>query len=166
MRIRLLSGIKKAGLFTATILILTFLFLSMKNWTKWKDLHSATMTCDAIINIHKGSQLLALRLRYTFLGNEGTATLLGILNDGNTTSAHISRHIFFNYKRIDDGVFLENTKTTISLQDTAGPEGLKNLLPAFYTDHGARTSFQVYAQKPGGYIFVKDFTPAFYCAEF
>ena len=60
---------------------------------------------------------------------------------------------------------LENTTTTISLQDTAGPDGLKKLLPEFYTEHGARTSFQVYAQKPGGYIFVKEFTPAFYCTE-
>ncbi|MCU6359060.1 hypothetical protein [Enterobacter quasiroggenkampii] len=165
MRIRLLSGMKHVGLITAGILSVAFIWLAINNWSQWKILHSPTMTCDAIINIHKARQLLSLRLRYSFLGDEGTATLSGVLNDGDKVSARISRHVFFTYKRVDDGVFLENTKTTISLQDTAGTEGLKDLLPEFYTVPGARTSFQVFAQKPGGYIFVKDFTPAFYCAE-
>lgn len=150
---------------TAAALLSFIILLAMKNWLQWKELHSATMTCDAVINVHKSNELLSVRLRYSFLGNEGTATLSGILSEGDKISAHISRHIFFSYRRVDDGVYLENSRTTISLQDTAGPGGLKKFLPAFYSEHGTRTSFQVYAQKPGGYIFVKDFTPAFYCAE-
>lgn len=154
-----------AGLITAGILLVIFFWLAMKNWSQWKELHSPTMTCDALINVHKAGKLLSFRLRYSFLDNDGTATLSGVLNDGDKVSARISRHIYFGYKRIDESVFLENTKTTISHQDTAGPDGLTDLLPEFYTALGAKISFQVFAQKPGGYIFVKDFTPAFYCAE-
>lgn len=153
------------GSITAIILFITFVSLAIDNWTEWKAQHSDTMTCDAIINVHKEHQLLSIRLKYSFLGHEGVANLSSVLNNGNKGIFSISRTVLFKYKRINEGVYLENTTTTISLQDTAGPDGLKKLLPEFYTEHGARTSFQVYAQKPGGYIFVKEFTPAFYCTE-
>ncbi|WP_139157343.1 hypothetical protein, partial [Klebsiella pneumoniae] len=112
------------GSITAIILFITFVSLAIDNWTEWKAQHSDTMTCDAIINVHKEHQLLSIRLKYSFLGHEGVANLSGVLNNGNKGIFSISRTVLFKYKRINEGVYLENTTTTISLQDTAGPDGL------------------------------------------
>lgn len=156
---------KIIAVFTFFSLFILFCGLSIRNWITWKTLHAPTMTCDAIVNVHKENQVLSLRLKYAFLGKEGVTTLSGTLFNDKIATAHISRHVFFNYKRVDNAIYFENKRINISLQDTAGEYGLKYLLPSFYTQQGAQTSFEIYAQKPGGYIFVKDFTPAFYCAE-
>ncbi|WP_155957718.1 hypothetical protein [Klebsiella aerogenes] len=165
MRVRLLSGLEKITPYTAIFMLFILIYLILHNWSRWREEHSDSMTCDAIINIYKGKQRLSLRLQYAFLGEEGTVNLSGALEMEGEKATQINRQVFFNYIRVNDGVYLENKKTAISLLDNSGPNGLDSLLPAFYTHQGGRANFLVYAQKPGGYIFVKDFIPAFYCAE-
>lgn len=123
------------------------------------------MICDAKINIYKDNQKLSLRLNIAFLGHEGNATLVGLLKKDNKIVAKISRQVFFTYTHINNNVYISSNKISISLQDNAGPDGLQTLLPAFYNKKDARDNYQVYPQKPDGYIFIKDFTPAFYCSE-
>ncbi|MGG8135383.1 hypothetical protein PGO54_15000 [Klebsiella aerogenes] len=141
------------------------ILLMLINVLKWKEFNSDIMSCDAVINVYKGNRLLSIRLKYSFLGSEGVATLSGILKNDNHELSNVSRHIFFEYKRVDNVIYLENTHVNISLQDNAGTDGLLDMLPDFYTKKEARANFQVYRQTPGGYVFVKEFTPAFYCTE-
>lgn len=165
MHVRLLPQLKTMLQVTAALLFFILLALSLNNWYKWRALHSIPTSCDAVINIHKDRQQLSVRVRYSFLDNEGSATLSGILMKDSETIAQVSRKIFFSYTHVNEGINLKNKKTVISHQDTVNNEGLKKILPAFYMKAGERTSFLLYPQKPGGYVFVKDFIPAFYCAE-
>jgi len=165
VRVRLLPELKIILQISAISMFAIFLGLSFYNWLKWRELHSAPSSCEAVINVHKDRQQLSIRLKYAFLEEEGSATLSGILLNDGEAAAQVSRQIFFNYKHVNEGVYLENQKTAISQQDTAGYDGLRKLLPAFYMKSGERTSFLIYPQKPGGYVFVKDFIPAFYCAK-
>ncbi|MFV5930385.1 hypothetical protein [Klebsiella aerogenes] len=165
MRIRLLSRVKSLGGGTIVLLLIVLVILLWSNLTQWRSSSLDTVRCDSIINVHKEDKLLSVRLKYCFLGNDGIATLSGFLKESDKDLVNISRHVFFKYKQIDNGVYLENTHTNISLQDNASSDELNNLLPDFYTSSGARTNFQVYMQQPGGYVFVKEFTPAFYCTK-
>ncbi|WFC81902.1 MULTISPECIES: hypothetical protein [Enterobacter] len=164
MRVRFLSRVKFLGCVTAMSLFLCLTLLALNNISLWKGRDLDKMSCDAIINIYKENRLLSIRLKYSFLGGEGIATLSGILKIDDELF-NVSRHVFFKYKRVDNSFYFEDTHVNISLQDNAGSDGLLDMLPDFYTKKGARANFQVYKQTPGGYVFVKEFTPAFYCTE-
>lgn len=165
MRVRLLPELNRLLQASAILMFAIFLGLSFFSLLKWRELHSIPSSCEAVINVHKDRQQLSLRLKYSFLEEEGSANLSGILQNDGEAAAQVSRQIFFNYKHVNESIYLENKKTAISQQDTAGNDGLRKLLPAFYMKSGERTSFQIYPQQPGGYVFVKDFIPAFYCAK-
>ncbi|EKZ5287275.1 hypothetical protein [Klebsiella aerogenes] len=163
MRIRFLSRLNKHYLmifFASTIIIMCTLILLIDEWDEHED---NKLSCSAVTNIYKGDEHLSLRLSYSFLGDYGIATFAGLLTSKEGITSKISRQVCFKYRVLNENYYLENKRTMISLQDTAEPSALANMLPSFYEKTGARLTFQIYPQGTNGLIFVKDFTPVFYC---
>lgn len=163
MRIRFLPRLNKLYLmifFASTIIITCALIVLMSVWDEHED---NKLSCSAVTNIYKGNEHLSLRLSYSFLGEDGIATWTGLLTDKEGKTSKISRQVCFKYRTLNENYYLENKRTMISLQDTAEPSALAAMLPSFYEKTGARLTFQIYPQGANGFIFVKDFTPVFYC---
>ncbi|WP_273908111.1 hypothetical protein [Enterobacter bugandensis] len=163
MCIRFLPGLNKRYLMffgASTIIIACILIVLMSTWGENQD---KKLSCSAVTNIYKGDEHLSLRLSYSFLGDDGIATLAGLLTDKEGKTSKISRQVCFKYRTLNENYYLENKRTMISLQDTAEPSALATMLPSFYEKTGARLTFRIYPQGTNGLIFVKDFTPVFYC---
>ncbi|OUC37179.1 putative membrane protein [Enterobacter sp. J49] len=163
MRIRFLSGLTRSYPVTVCFftIIITCVLIVLMN-VRGKN-ERARLSCSAVTNIYKGDEHLSLRLSYSFLGDDGIATLAGLLTDNEGNTSKISRQVCFKYRTFNENYYLENKRTMISLQDTAVPSVLAKMLPSFYEKTGARLTFQIYPQGTNGLIFVKDFTPVFYC---
>ncbi|HGE6932754.1 TPA: hypothetical protein ACGCAO_004581 [Enterobacter cloacae] len=163
MRIRFLPGLNKSFFmfFCASSIIMTCILIVLMNL--WDEHEDKKMSCSAVTNIYKGDEHLSLRLSYSFLGDDGIATLAGLLTDNEGKTSKINRQVCFKYRTLNENYYLENKRTMISLQDTADTSALAAMLPSFYEKTAARLTFQIYPQGKNGLIFVKDFTPVFYC---
>ena len=163
MRIKFLPGLNKRYLmfFCASTIIISCILIVLMG--TWGENQGKKLSCSAVTNIYKGDEHLSLRLSYSFLGDDGIATLAGLLTNKEGKTSKISRQVCFRYRTLNENYYLENKRTMISLQDTAEPSALATMLPSFYEKTGARLTFQIYPQGTNGLIFVKDFTPVFYC---
>lgn len=163
MSIRFSSGLNKIYLMmsAALIFIIVCAFIMLMDITNITGRQK--LSCSAVTNIYKGKAHLSLRLSYSFLGDDGIATLVGLLTDEAGKKSKVSRQVCFKYNTFNENYYLENKRTMVSLQDTAASSVLASMLPSFYEKAGARLTFQIHPQGPEGLIFVKDFTPVFYC---
>ncbi|HCA9575730.1 TPA: hypothetical protein MYJ98_005133 [Klebsiella pneumoniae] len=150
MRIRLLPGLKITLIATAILLMGVLAWLIDDNLDHRKALVIDGMTCESIINVHKDDEILSIRLKYSFIDGEGNATLSGTLRNGSQKLSRISRSVFFKYKHVNNTVYLANTNINTTLRETATSLELKDILPDFYIEKGAKTSFNIHPQKKVG----------------
>ncbi|WP_193138587.1 hypothetical protein [Klebsiella aerogenes] len=164
MHIRFLSGLSKIHFFMVGIVILSILyFVICELFNVMEEYSDNNLSCSVVTNVYKGDAHLSLRIRYSFLGSDGIASLAGTLVDNDGRISKISRQVCFNYKRVNENYYLVNHRTMVSLQDTTENSLLANILPLFYEKPTARINFQIFPHGSDGVIFVKDDLPAFYC---
>ncbi|HID4133841.1 TPA: hypothetical protein ACXE8V_004250 [Pluralibacter gergoviae] len=151
---------KAAILLLITILFLSALLFLYKGWKIKGEIDYMDCKINMVTSNYGMTMPLVGEFRLT--GNDGIIIFDGPVYTANQFKGQISRVVSFHGK-IDNGVLsLKGTAMRRTQTDSLGQEQAEKMLPDFFVKSRSSISFRLLTAK-GGYVFLKDSTPIFYC---
>lgn len=119
-------------------------------------------SCTSSVTLIRDDNTLNVDLHYSFSDGSGVVETSGAISSPDGSKVEIARKFNFSYERDGHDYIFISEKGYKKPLDTP----LFNpVIPDFYLLSNRGLSVKIYKQKPGGYVFVTNNIPLFYCKK-